>query len=152
VVSLSTIAAAYQSFWGAGPRALRPAPLPLALLGWTLGPFSVLVLAGLLPLAWCIPLLRGRSVVPIRTVVLAIVVGASSLCWFLWARSENLNLSHGTAYSVLTPMASLLLFTVTLILIWRARRRPSLAASAFAHLTLFVWLFSYAYAWFGEGP
>jgi hypothetical protein len=122
------------------------------LLAWSpVGLVGVGLLAGLLPLLWCVPLLRGEAEIPARTTLLATLLALSSLVWFAWARLQDLP-SGGPAYPATTALASLLLFGVTLILIYCGRRRPSLALSAFAHLALFAWLFSYAFTWFGEVP
>jgi hypothetical protein len=96
-------------------------------------------------------LLLGQPSVPRRTVLLTAVVGATSFVWFAAARLLRLN-SDGPGYTAVTALASLLLFLATMAWIHRSRQRPSLAASALAHGTLFVWLVSYAWPWFGEVP
>jgi hypothetical protein len=147
------LAQALGFFGGGSPSMVSPAPLPFVVLAWwsPIGPVGVVALAGLLSLAWCTPLVKGQARIPLRTVVLATVVTVSSLFWFVAARLQHLNPGL-TAYTVVTATASLLLCSLTALVVYRGRRHPSITASAIAHSTLFVWLFSYAFAWFGEVP
>ena len=152
LVAAFASAQALGHFSGSSPSAVAPSPFPFVLLAWTpITPYGVPVLVALFVALWCGPLFKGSGYVPARTVVLAWIVGLSSAAWFVSAAIRRLS-SAGPLYTTVVVGASLLLAATTFILIRRARREPGISASALAHGSLFVWLVSYAFPWFGEVP
>lgn len=154
-VSLASMAASAQAlglFGGGSPSVASPAPFPLVLLAWSpAGFFGVAAVVGLMPFAWCASLILGRPKIPARTIVLMAVAAVLSLAWFVSTQVQDLN-TGGAVYTATTAVLSGLLFGVAAVLVYHGRRQPSLARSGSAHLVLFVWLFSYAFPWFGEVP
>jgi hypothetical protein len=139
-------------FGGGSPSMFAPCPLPFVMLAWgPLTPYGVPVVVAISVILWCLPLLRGIGYVPVRTVVLAWLVGLTSVAWFVSAAVQRSNTDEPVYTSVVIG-ASVLLGSATMLSLRRARRKPGIPASAFAHGFLFVWFVSYAYPWFGEVP
>lgn len=154
VAGLAALASAQALglFGGGAPSLVAPCPLPFVMIAWSpVTPYGVPLVVAIFALVWCAPLLRGRSHIPTRSLLLTWFVALTSLGWFVSAAIQRLN-SDGPVYTAVVVGASLLLGASSAFAIRRARKTPSLRASAIAHACLLVWLVSYAYPWFGEVP
>ena len=152
VVTALASAQALGLFGGGSPTVFAPCPLPFVFIAFSpVTPYGVPVLVAVFVAVWCWPLVRGNDQVPTRTIVLAWIVGITSIAWYVAVVIQDLQ-TASLAYSAIMAGASTSLAVATLLTLRQARRHPAIWRSALAHGILFVWLVTYSYPWFGEVP
>lgn len=100
--------------------------------------------------AWNPGLFRGSVNFPRRTYALFAVVAVLSLGYFSLAWSDGLR-NQGVRYTYTVFAANIVLVAILGFLFTISRKeQPSFRTNMFLHWTLFVWLFWFAFPFFGQ--
>jgi hypothetical protein len=100
---------------------------------------------------WCWPVLRGRTTLPTRSIVLlllAVVLSAASLIFGGHYGVEY----QGVGYVVGVAVINVVCWVVLVVLALLARRRSSFGYNLGFHAALFAWLAWCAFPYLGELP
>lgn len=100
---------------------------------------------------WCWPVLRGRSTLPIRSIVLlilGILQSAASLIFGFRYGIQYQSVGYVVGVAVINVICWALLGSLALL----ARRRPSFGYNLAFHAALFAWLAWCAFPYLGELP
>ena len=136
---------AFGVFGGGSPTEFAPSPMPLAFLYFAgLGPlaFGIPVVAFWF---WGLPLFRGASAFPVRSLGLTAVALASSVTWLALGGASR----YYTWPFFAVSGGFVLLGAVAIV---SCRNRPSFVANVLGHALLFAWIGSFAFPWLGEVP
>lgn len=103
-------------------------------------------------LAWCWPLFRGESWLPVQSVVLAIYIAILSAV--LWASAYDgfAWQYHGSTYVLAGALGNILAVLALVGVYVLYRHHPSFQIGLLFHVLLFLWLGSYALPYLGEFP
>jgi hypothetical protein len=140
------------------PRVYAPLNLlvvvPVFLSDSLLGSGGVFVAIAVVPALfclWCWPVLRGRTTLPTRSVVLlfsAVSLSALSLICGSPYGVEHQSLAYVVGVAIINVICWVLLGGLA----WLARRRPSFGSNLGFHAALFAWLAWCAFPYMGELP
>ena len=100
---------------------------------------------------WCWPVLRGRTTLPLRSLVLlivAVILSAASLIFGARYGVEYQSVGYVVGVAVVNIACWALLGVLALL----ARRRPSFGHNLGFHAALFAWLAWCAFPYLGELP
>jgi hypothetical protein len=100
---------------------------------------------------WCWPVLRGRTTLPIRSVVLlilAVVLSAASLVFGARYGVEY----QSVGYVIGVAVINIVCWALLGVLAFLARRSPSFGHNLGFHAALFAWLAWCAFPYLGELP
>lgn len=127
--------------------------LPIWLQGQFLRNSGIVGLLGipLFSLVWCIPILKGSSIVPLRSLLLLVVAITLSILNLVLGMDHGL-MFHGRTYVVAVATISVALWITLGLLAWLAWRYKTNTLNMIFHLSLFGWLAWYSLPTLGELP
>jgi hypothetical protein len=139
-------------FGGTTPTLISPAAFPLILpVAMGLPHWLVVMLWCGLFVGWNPALLKGQPDVPTRTVALWLATACLSAGYFLVSWRTGL-IFAGSTFTFGSFILNLALYGVCSRLLWLARTAPSFERSLALQVSLFVWVLTYAFPYFGEAP
>lgn len=100
---------------------------------------------------WCRTVLRGRTILPTRSIVLLVISLLMSAAWLGLGYGYGIEY-QGAAYVVGVTVVSAVLWAALVGLAVLAARRPSVRYNLGFHAALFAWLAWYAFPYLGELP
>jgi hypothetical protein len=134
------------------PTLGSPYNLPVVLVALISG--SVLLASLLIPivfLAWCWPVLRGASVVPLRSIVLLVLSIELSTAWHFVGFDYGIQY-QGQDYVTGVVIVNILFAVLLVTLAALGRRHPQYWRNLAFHLAFFTWFGYYAFPYLGELP
>jgi hypothetical protein len=139
-------------FGGNTPTLISPAAFPLILpVAMGMPHWLVVLLWVGLFVAWNPALLQGKADVPTRTVALWLATACLSAAHFLVSWRTGLMFA-GAKFTFGSFILNLVLYGICSRLLWRARTAPSFERSVALQVSLFAWVLTYAFPYFGEAP
>jgi hypothetical protein len=100
---------------------------------------------------WCWPVLRGRTTLPTRSIVLLILAVVLSAALLVFGSRYGIEY-QSVAYVVGVAVINVVCWTLLGVLALLARRRPSFGHNLGFHAALFAWLAWGAFPYLGELP
>jgi len=100
---------------------------------------------------WCWPVLRGRTTLPARSVVLFLCAVALSAITLIFGRRYGIQY-QSSGYVIGVTLINAVCWALLGALALLARRRPSFGHNLGFHVALFAWLAWYAFPYLGELP
>jgi hypothetical protein len=113
-------------------------------------PWLVPLLWGALFVGWCPASIWGAAEVPSRTVALWLAAAMLSIVYFVtnWRAGVTF---QGLRFTVPVLVVNVGEFSTCSILVWRALNKPSFGRCLRLHVSLFVWISTYAFPYLGSG-
>jgi hypothetical protein len=151
VVVILIAAQSMGLFGGGSPTLMLPSCFPFIVLTLMGTPrWLVPFIWGGLFVSWHPALLRGAPEVPARSTALWLAVALLSGAYFAVSLRAGLTF-EGPLFVGMSFALDLVLFGVCSALLWRARKTPSFDWSLRLHASLFIWISTYAFPYFGSG-
>lgn len=139
-------------FGGARPTLMAPEGFPLILpIAMGLPHWLVVLAWGGAFVAWNPALLKGSAAVPPRTVALWLATAYLSAAHFLVSWRTGLVFA-GPLFTFGSFLLNVIMFAACSKLLQRARAAPSFERALVVQLSLFAWVLTYAFPYFGEAP
>lgn len=113
-------------------------------------PWSVPLIWGAMFVGWYPALIWGVAEVPSRTVALWLATTILSILYFVTSWRAGVTF-QGPPYTVLVLAVDIVAFSICSALLWHARDRPSFGRCLRFHVSLFVWISTYAFPYLGSG-
>jgi hypothetical protein len=113
-------------------------------------PRLVPLLWGALFVSWYPALIWGAADVPSRTVALWLATAMLSIAYFVTSWQAGVTF-QGPLFTVLVLAVNVVAFSACSALLWRARNKPSFGRCLRLHVSLFVWISTYAFPYLGSG-
>jgi hypothetical protein len=113
-------------------------------------PWLIPLLWGALFVGWYPALIWGAAEVPSRTVALWLATATLSIAYFVTSWRAGVAF-QGPLFTVLVLTLNLVAFSACSAWLWRARNKPSFGRCLMLHVSLFVWISTYAFPYLGSG-
>jgi hypothetical protein len=134
----------------AGPSAVSPYPVIVALPAFVIGPVAVLVPATLF-WTWTVPLFRSEAEIPRPSAVALGLLTALTPVWFVLCWEDGVQY-QGRVHTVGMAVLNAVILVGAWYLLLRGRTTASISASLCFHVVLFGWLAWSAFPYLGELP
>jgi len=147
----------WLTIWPGTPRIYAPLNLLVvipAFLSSGLFSNSYLLAVAVVPVffwLWCLPVLHGRTTLPIRSVVLLILAVVLSAASLIFGARYGVRY-QGVGYVMGVAVINIGCWVLLGVLAFLARRRPSFCRNFGFHAALFAWLAWCAFPYMGELP
>jgi len=139
-------------FGGSTPTLISPEAFPLILpVAMGMPHWLVVLLWGGVFVAWNPALLKGNVAVPARTIALWLATAYLSAAHFLVSWHTGLAFA-GPRFTFGSFLLNIVMFGVCSKLLQRARAAPSFERALALQVSLFAWVLSYAFPYFGTAP
>jgi hypothetical protein len=113
-------------------------------------PWLVPFLWGAMFVGWCPASIWGSAEVPARTVALWLAAAMLSIAYFVTSWRAGVTF-QGPLFTVLVLVGNVIAFNACSAFLWRALNKPSFGRCLRLHVSLFVWISTYAFPYLGSG-
>jgi hypothetical protein len=113
-------------------------------------PWLVPFLWGALFVGWCPASIWGAAEVPARTIALWLAAAMLSIAYFVTSWRAGV-VFQGLLFTVPVLVVNIVAFGICSALLRRALKKPSFGRCLRLHVSLFVWLSTYAFPYLGSG-
>jgi hypothetical protein len=113
-------------------------------------PWLVPFLWGALFVGWCHTSMWGAVEVPSRTVALWLATAILSIAYFVTNWRAGV-MFQGLLFTVPVLVGNVVTFCTGSTLLWRALNKPSFGRCLRLHMSLFMWISTYAFPYLGSG-
>ena len=113
-------------------------------------PWLVPILWGALFVGWCPASIWGAAEVPSRTIALWLAAAMLSIVYFVTSWRAGVTF-QGIRFAVPVLVVNVVEFSTCSILLWGALKKPSFGRCLGLHVSLFVWISTYAFPYLGSG-
>jgi hypothetical protein len=139
-------------FGGSTPSLISPESFPLVLpVAMGMPHWLVVLLWGGAFVGWNPALLKGSAAVPSHSIALWLAIAYLSAAHFLASFRTGLVFA-GPGFTFGSFLLNIMMFGVCSKLLQRARAAPSFGRALALQVSLFAWLLSYAFPYFGKAP